>query len=153
MNHTLVQITSNKEDAVQFAVLRSELNCTKYSVCPRKHYLGFYVPDITGLSSNTHGLIGMNHYQNMLLYNTYITYFTVGQFLKQSTQVIDAQMKVGGKLLAVKPFERLNGLLGHYQKCWSTDNYGLKFLDGITNDYLVKDLFDSDFAYSHYHCN
>ena len=59
MNHTLAQITSSEGDAVQFAVLRSELNCTKYSVCPRKHYLGFYVPDAMGLSSKTHGMIGM----------------------------------------------------------------------------------------------
>ena len=66
MNHTLVQITSNEGDVVQFAVLRSQLNCTKYSVCPRKYYLGFYVSDMTGLSSKTHGMIGMDHNENTL---------------------------------------------------------------------------------------
>jgi len=63
------------------------------------------------------------------------------------------EMKVGGRMLTVKPFERLNGLLGRYQKCWSTDDYGMRFLDGTTDDYLVKDLFDSDFTYSYYQCN
>ena len=67
MNHTLVQITNSEEDTVEFAVLRSKLNCTKYSVCPRKHYLGFYVPDITGLSSKTHGMIGKEHNQKNVL--------------------------------------------------------------------------------------
>ena len=60
MNHRLVYITTSEGDTVQFAVLRSQLNCTKYSVCPRKHYLGFYVPDITGLTAKTHGIIGMD---------------------------------------------------------------------------------------------
>jgi len=63
------------------------------------------------------------------------------------------EMKVGNRMLTVKPFERLNGLLGHYQKCWSTDEYGMKFLDGTADDYLVEDLFDSDFTYSRYQCN
>jgi len=63
------------------------------------------------------------------------------------------EMKVGSRRLTVKPFERLNGLLGQYQKCWSTDEYGMKFLDGTADDYLVKDLFDSDFTYSRYQCN
>ena len=70
MNHTLVQITSN-EDTVQFAILRSQLNCTKYSVCPRKHYLGFYVPGITGLTSKTHGMIGMYHKITVTFHITY----------------------------------------------------------------------------------
>ena len=61
MNQTLVQITNVVGDTVQFAVLRSQLNCTKYSVCPRKHYLGFYVPVKVGLSSKTHGMIGMDY--------------------------------------------------------------------------------------------
>ena len=61
MNQTLVQITNVVGDTVQFAVLRSQLNCTKYSVCPRKHYLGFYVPVTVGLSSKTHGMIGMDY--------------------------------------------------------------------------------------------
>ena len=61
-------------------------------------------------------------------------------------------MEVGGRKLMVKPFERLNGLDGQYQKCWSTDDHGMKFLDGSADDYLVKDLFDSDFIYSRYHC-
>ena len=61
MNGTLVYITTSEGDTVQFAMLRSQLNCTKYSVCPRKHYLGFYVPDITGLTGKTHGMIGMIH--------------------------------------------------------------------------------------------
>ena len=65
MNGTLVYITTSEGDTVQFAMLRSQLNCTEYSVCPRKHYLGFYVPDITGLTSKTHGMIGMDHNQNM----------------------------------------------------------------------------------------
>ena len=63
------------------------------------------------------------------------------------------EMKVGGRKLTVKPYERLNGLMGNYQKCWSTDDNGMKFLDGTAEDYLVKELFDSDFTYSHYHCN
>ena len=62
-------------------------------------------------------------------------------------------MEVRGRKLTVKPFERLNGLVGDYQKCWSTDDYGMKFLDGAADDYLVKDLFDYDFTYSHYYCN
>ena len=62
-------------------------------------------------------------------------------------------MEVRGREVTVKPFERLNGLVGDYQKCWSTDDYGMKFLDGTADDYLVKDLFDSDFTYSHYYCN
>ena len=61
MNDTLAQITSSEGDTVQFAVLRSKLNCTKYSVCPRKHYLGFYVPVTVGLSGKTHGMIGMEN--------------------------------------------------------------------------------------------
>ena len=61
MNHTLAQITSSEGDTVQFAVLRSKLNCTKYSVCPRKHYLGFYVPVTVGLSGKTHGMIGIEN--------------------------------------------------------------------------------------------
>ena len=65
MNDTLVYITTSEGDTVQFAMLRSQLNCTKYSVCPRKHYLGFYVPDITGLTGKTHGMIGMNYNQKM----------------------------------------------------------------------------------------
>ena len=64
-----------------------------------------------------------------------------------------AQMGVRGREVTVKPFERLNGLVGDYQKCWSTDDNGMKFLDGTADDYLVKDLFDSDFTYSHYYCN
>ena len=67
MNDTLVYITTSEGDTVQFAMLRSELNCTKYSVCPRKHYLGFYVPDITGLSGKTHGMIGMDHIKNNIV--------------------------------------------------------------------------------------
>lgn len=62
-------------------------------------------------------------------------------------------MSVGGRKLAVKPFERLNGLSGDYQKCWSTDEFGMKFLDGTGDDYLVKELFDSQFVYSNYLCN
>jgi len=61
MNQTLIQITNIVGDTVQFAVLRSQLNCTKYSICPRKHYLGFYVPVTVGLSSKTHGMIGMDY--------------------------------------------------------------------------------------------
>ena len=62
-------------------------------------------------------------------------------------------MEVGGRKLTVKPFERLNGLAGQYQKCWSTDDHGMKFLDGTADDYLIRDLFDSDFIYSRFHCN
>ena len=58
MNQTLVQISNVVGDTVQFAVLRSHLNCTQYSVCPRKHYLGFYTPVTVGLTSKTHGMIG-----------------------------------------------------------------------------------------------
>ena len=61
-------------------------------------------------------------------------------------------MKIGSRKLTVKPYERLNGLVDNYQKCWSTDDYGMKFLVGTAEDYLVRDLFDSDFTYSHYHC-
>ena len=78
---------------------------------------------------------------------------STGQFLKQSTEVDGTEMKVGSRKLTVKPFERLNGLMGNYQKCWSTDDNGMKFLDGTAEDYLVKELFDSDFTYSYYHCN
>lgn len=73
MNRTLVRITSNDEDTVEFAVLRSQLNCTKYSVCPRKHYLGFYVADKTGLSSKTHGMIGMSH--NDTITQSHVTHY------------------------------------------------------------------------------
>ena len=62
-------------------------------------------------------------------------------------------MEVGDRKLTVKSFERLNGLAGQYQKCWSTDDHGMKFLDGTADNYLVKDLFDSDFVYSHFYCN
>ena len=48
-------------------------------------------------------------------------------------------MKIGSRKLTVKPYERLNGLVDNYQKCWSTDDYGMKFLDGTAEDYLVKD--------------
>ena len=84
---------------------------------------------------------------------SYWCYFCIGQFLKQSTEVNGRKMQIGDRKLSVKPYERLNGLMGNYQKCWSTDDYGMKFLDGTAEDYLVKDLFDSDFTYSHYHCN
>ena len=62
-------------------------------------------------------------------------------------------MEVCGRKLTVKPYERLNGLMGNYQKGRSTDNNGMKFLDDTAEDYLVKELFDSDFTYSRYHCN
>ena len=74
MNNTLAQITSNEGDTVQFAILRSKLNCTKYSVCPRKYYVGFYVPDTTGLSSKTHGMIGMIMKGNKVTVTFYMLY-------------------------------------------------------------------------------
>ena len=82
-----------------------------------------------------------------------VTLYSTGQFLKQSTEVNGDEMKVGDRRLTVKPYERLNGLVGDYQKCWSTDDYGMKFLDGTAEDYLVRNLFDSHFTYSHYLCN
>ena len=85
MNGTLVYITTGEGDIVQFAVLRSQLNCTQYSVCPRTHYLGFYVPDTTGLTGKTHGMIGMDHNKNnMICYYNIILYRSVPKTVNYS---------------------------------------------------------------------
>jgi Ca-activated chloride channel family protein len=95
-------------------------------------FLGLAVTDTSGLTRKTHGLIG--------------------QFVVMQTNVTvdDKKIHIRDTWYEVGPWQRLDPASGKYVPCYAVRPKGNVILEGEIPDYLMENLFSSDFEFSHY---